>query len=301
MLSFLLSLVPFVAISSINALGLNLQWGYTGIVNFGQVAFMAVGAYITALLTLQGLPVPLGILAGTVGAALCAYPLGWATTRLKEDYLAIVTIGFAEVVQVFLTNLHATGGPNGLPGIPALVNLTGAAGPWLVAGVLGAVVAAVWWAFDRLASSPYGRVLWAIQENEAGAKALGKPVVRFKTTSLVLGTAAAGLAGALYAHVLSYVVPDQFSSTVTFYLWAGIILGGNRNLGTILGTVFIVVVTQATQFLNQATLPIDASAVANMRFMLVGVVMVAVLFLRPDGLLTYVHPSQRKDDPHADG
>lgn len=288
MTAYLLTITIFALIYSLLALGLNLHWGHTGLINFGHVAFFAMGAYASALLTRRDVPIVGGMVVAIVAAGLLAYPMGYLKVRLKADYLAIVTIAFSEILRLILLNASWTGGPNGVTGVPRLFpGLRGR--PYDVAFLLATLLAVVvvFWLLDRLIESPYGRVLWAIRENEAAAESLGKDSAAVKTTSLVIGAAVAGLAGSLYAHYVNYVVPDQFLPLITFYVWTGIILGGNSHLGAAVGTFVLMALMEGSRFLGDFGFPVSETKMAYLRFIIVGLVLILLLRFRPEGLLPY--------------
>jgi branched-chain amino acid transport system permease protein len=288
MTAYLIAIATIGLIYVLLALALNLQWGQTGLINFGLVAFFGIGAYTSAILSLAGWPVPLAMLAATAAAALAAWPIGRLTLKLKEDYLAIIAVGFGEVVRTVLENEDwFTGGPSGLPGIPHLI--PGVQGPMrgvLYCLLLVVVCALVYLMMERLVRSPFGRTLSGIRDNELAAAALGKDIVGFKTRSLVLGSGVGGLAGAFYAHYLNFVSPEQFTPEVTFNVWIAVIIGGSgRNAGVVLGTILLIIFLEGTRFLNDLGLNLSGSQLSSLRFMAIGVALVLCTLYRPNGLL----------------
>lgn len=288
MTAYLVAICTIGLIYMLLALSLNLQWGQTGLINFGLVAFFAIGAYASGLTTLAGWPVPLGMATAVVAAAAAAWPLGRLTLKLKEDYLAVVAVGFSEVVRTVLENeAWLTRGPSGLPGIPHL--LEGASGPVRDLGFCLLVLAAVLIVYallERLVRSPFGRTLSGIRDDETAAAALGKDVVAFKTRSLVLGSGIAGLAGAFYAHYLNFISPEQFTPEVTFNVWIAVIIGGSgRNLGVVVGTVLLILFLEGSRFLNDVGLGLSGSQLGALRFMIIGAALVLCMLYRPRGLL----------------
>lgn len=294
MTAYVIAILIFATIYALLGLGLNLQWGHMGLVNFGHVAFFALGAYTSALLTLAGVPMPV---AGSMGAALAgvfAYVLGSLTVQLKEDYLAVVTLGFAEVLRILLQNQSWTGGPNGLPGVPVLLSfLERGVRDWAQLVLLAAVLAFAFYALARLTNSPYGRVMRAIREDDTAVDSIGKDVDRYKVSVFTLGSVLAGLAGALYAHYIGYVVPDQFVPQITFFLWTGIVLGGNSHLGAAMGTFAFIALFEATRFLGDFGLPVDETLLAHLRYIIAAVVLILLLRFRPDGVLPHRHIVRR--------
>ena len=281
-------------------LGLNLHWGATGLFNVGVAGFVAVGAYTSAILTAPPSPDRLGGLAwpiavGWVGAALAAgvvaLGVGLVTLRLRHDYLAIATFGIAVTIQLLAVNLiPLTGGPFGIHGVPRPFS-------GLVAAPLGrnvayvtlviALVAGVYLALERLVQSPWGRVLRGIREDEAAAAALGKPAAVFRLQAFTLGAMVMGLAGAVYAHFIGFVAPEDFLSILTFQVWTMLVVGGSgNNRGAIAGAVAVWALWTASGAALTAVLPQELQArSAALQTVMIGVVLAAVLLVRPRGLL----------------
>ncbi|MBN8957697.1 MAG: branched-chain amino acid ABC transporter permease [Rhizobiales bacterium] len=288
MTSYFISLFSISLIYVLFGLGLNLHWGYAGLLNFGHVAFFAIGAYTSALLSLNGAPIAVGLFAGACMAAFAAYLVGFLTTRLKEDYLAIVMLTLAEIVRLVAVNSSWTGGPSGLPNIPApFVDALGrtSRGMFLLMLVIAVVIALL--LLSRLTRSEFGLALRAIRDDEVCATAVGKNIRSFKTKALVIGAILAGVAGAFYGMYVSYIVPDQFVPLVTFYAWVGIILGGRSHLGAALGTLVFMALLESTRFLSDMGVPITDAQVANGRLLIVGLVLIVLLRVRPQGLFPY--------------
>jgi branched-chain amino acid transport system permease protein len=281
-------------------LGLNLHWGATGLFNVGVAGFVAVGAYTSAILTappspdrLVGLAWPIAV--GWVGAALAAgvvaLGVGLVTLRLRHDYLAIATFGIAVTIQLLAVNLiPLTGGPFGIHGVPRPFS-------GLIAAPLGrnvayvtlviALVAGVYLALERLVQSPWGRVLRGIREDEAAAAALGKPAAVFRLQAFTLGAMVMGLAGAVYAHFIGFVAPEDFLSILTFQVWTMLVVGGSgNNRGAIAGAVAVWALWTASGAALTAVLPQELQArSAALQTVVIGVVLAAVLLVRPRGLL----------------
>jgi branched-chain amino acid transport system permease protein len=259
------------------ALALNLQWGFAGLVNFGHVAFFAIGAYTSGLLALAGAP----FVAAFASAALLAAGLGvlvaLTTLRLEEDYLAVVTLGFAETVRlVILNETWLTEGARGLPGIPPPLRRWFIHGyePFYLAVVL-AVVAVTFVVAERIRSAPLGRVLRA---------AAGKNVVLFKLEAFTLGAAAAGMAGSLYAHYLTFLSPDQFDATVTIYVWIAVIVGGSgNNKGVLVGAAVLMGFLEGSRFLKDLVPIFSGVRLAAIRLMMVGLLLILFMMFRPQG------------------
>ena len=293
---------------AIICLGLNVQWGQTGLFNVGVAGFVAVGAYVSALLTTPeaagrfggfGLPIIAGWIGGALAAGFLTFLVGAVTIRLRSDYLAIATFGCAVAIQLCLLNLEPlTGGPFGIGFIPR--PFAGSAGDPLLFGalnlaVLAAVVLAVYLALERLVRSPWGRVLRAIREDEAAALALGKNAVRFRLQAFAIGGAIMGLAGATQAHFIGFIAPDNYLPTLTFQVWAMLIVGGSgNNRGAILGAVVVWGLWAVSSSAVSAAFPPDQQArAASLQIVMIGVALCAILLLRPRGILGEVKTVSR--------
>jgi branched-chain amino acid transport system permease protein len=217
--------------------------------------------------------------------------VGVLTLRLRDDYLAITTFGVAVVIQLAALNLQTlTGGPFGVQFIPKpLQGWLGTGTPWTLGylGVCAAVLALAYLALERLVRSPWGRVLRAIREDEAAAASLGKSAFRFRLQSFVLGSMLMGLGGAMQAHFVGYIAPEDFLPILTFQLWAMLIVGGSgNNRGAVIGA-FVVwgVWAAAGSALRQWIPASDQARAAALQVVLIGVLIAWMLVLRPRGLL----------------
>ncbi|MCU0813234.1 MAG: branched-chain amino acid ABC transporter permease [Burkholderiaceae bacterium] len=208
----------FATVFAVMVLGLNLQWGFTGLFNVGVAGFVAVGAYTSAVLTTPpiddriggfGWPVALGWIAAMLTSGAAGAAVGLLTLRLRDDYLAITTFGIAVVIQLAALNLQKlTGGPFGVQFIPKpMQEVLGTGTGWTLAylALALAVLGAAYWALERLVRSPWGRVLRAIREDEAAAASLGKSAFAFRLQAFVLGSMLMGLGGAMQAHFVGYI------------------------------------------------------------------------------------------------
>ena len=289
MLTYLLFALVVGSVYALLAQSLMLSWGLAGLVNLGLAGFFAVGAYASAMPTTWGhAPVALGLLSATAAGGIAGLVVCFSTLRLRDDYLAIVTLGFAEIVRLVASNeIWLTGGTDGISGIPGL--LPRGAGPLFHLGSLAIAalaVTAVYLLQRRLLASPWGRALRAVREDQTVAAVAGKNVVRFKAQAFSLAAAIAGLAGGLYGHYTSYVAPDQFGPLITVYVFLAVTAGGNaRPGGAVLGAYLLVAFLEATRFLAELAPGISALQRAALREILVGLGLVLVLSLRPDGLL----------------
>jgi branched-chain amino acid transport system permease protein len=312
--AYLVFFAVIAATYALVCLGLNLQWGATGLFNVGVAGFVAVGAYTSAILTAPPSPDRLGGFAWPIGAGwlvagvtagVVALGVGAATLRLRHDYLAIATFGVAVTIQLLALNLvRLTGGPFGIHGVPR--PFAGAVASPLgrnvaYAALVVAVVATVYWALERLLASPWGRVLRGIREDEAAAAALGKSPAAFRLQAFALGAAVMGLAGAVYAHFIGFVAPEDFLSILTFQAWTMLVVGGSgNNRGAILGAVVVWALWSGSGAALTAVLPQALQARgAALQTVVIGVVLAAVLLLRPRGLLGEATVVSRHARPEA--
>ncbi|UOM37273.1 branched-chain amino acid ABC transporter permease [Acuticoccus sp. I52.16.1] len=292
-------------------LGLNVQWGLTGLFNVGVAAFVAVGAYTSAILTSPAtvgriggfaLPLPVGWLAAAAAAALLANLVAWLTIRLRADYLAITTFGVAVAVQLAVLNLTGlTGGPFGITFIPRpFAAWAGDPARFGLANfaLVAATVLIVYLLLETLAKSPWGRVLRAVREDETAAEALGKSPRRLRIEAFTVGGAVMGLAGAVQAHFVGFIAPENFLPTLTFQVWAMLIVGGSgNNRGAILGAVLVWAIWAASGALIGAVVPAAMQArAASLQIVCIGVALCAILLTRPGGLLGET-PVRRRRKP----
>jgi len=275
-------------IYGIFALGLNLQWGYAGLLNFGHVAFMAIGAYATILLSMNGIALPLAVLAGMILAGIAGAFLGVATLKLREDYLAIVTIGFSEILRFLLLNeAWLTKGSFGLYGYPRPFQDLVSAQDYnlLLMCIVIFALAVVYALLEILARSPWGRVLKSIRDDEAVSVSLGKNAFQYKIQTLVLGSAIAALSGSLLAFYLQYINPMNFQPVETFYAWIIVIMGGSgNNRGTIIGAILLWGFFSTTRFI-EGYLYFSPSAASATRIVLIGTILIVLMMFRPQGIL----------------
>ena len=301
-------------IYTIFALGLYLQYALAGLPNFGHVAFAALAAYTMAILVIRlDLPFPLASVAGLLVAVAFSLVLGIPSLRLRADYLAIATVAGGEIVRYLALNMQGlTGGPIGSIGMLGPSKLAQYNGPWeaflrrildaierspvlapiasrdfamlLVVWVVAAALLLVFWLMVR---SPWGRLLRAIREDEAAAAAVGKNVFRAKLQVLVLGAILGGLAGLLLAWQIGIITPDDYQPTFTFYAYLILVLGGTTRIWAIpFGAVLFGLLYSGTRFLNFYPLTLfDSGERAYLRLILVGLLLIVLMAIRPQGLL----------------
>jgi len=286
MTAYLMSIGIVVLIYALLTLGLNLQFGLTRLVNFGIVAFFAIGAYTSGLLSLKGVPLPLSFLAAMIVAALAALPIGLLSLRLREDYLAIVTLGFSEAIRITIQQEEwLTNGVQGLPGLPKAFASLGGNSDLALFVTLVLVTALTAWGTLRLTRSPLGRLLRAIGDDETALMALGKDPARFKVQIFMLGAALAGLGGAFYAHFITFITPEQFIPLVTFYVWMSLIMGGAGTVrGAIGGTALLMIFLEGSRFAKDLIPGVSEVHMASVRLAVVGLALILFTLYRPQGM-----------------
>ncbi len=304
--AYLVSLAIMAGIYSVFCLGLNVQWGYTGLFNIGIAGFFCIGAYTSALITtpkptgvyaryvqqLFGLDMPfvVGLIGAAVACGIIAYLIGIPTLRLREDYLAIATLGIAETIRLIFNNEQwLANGPRGLMGLPQ--PLSGLVDPrhynYIYLCIVLLVMVIIYILIEKGIRSPWGRVLRAIREDEISAAMSGKDIFKFKMQSLVLGAMIMGIGGALYAHYTRAISPSVFTPLYgTFIIWVMLMAGGSgNNRGAILGAFVVWGIWIGTKFMTDM-LPYTLKARAPyIRFLLIGILLEVILIYRPQGLL----------------
>lgn len=290
--------LSLVGIYGILALGLNVQWGMTGLFNIGIAAFFAVGAYASGILTgppseshFGGFDLPLlvGIAGAIVASGILAFVVGLITLNLRADYLAIASIGIAEIVRLFLkTEGWLTGGVRGLEIDRPFEDLFAGGFNYVYLVFILAIVAIVYAMLEVAQRSPWGRVLRGIRENEDSTRAAGKDVVRYRLEAFVLGSCIMGLAGAVYAHFFGFISPEAFRPMLaTFLVWVMLIAGGSgNNKGALLGALVIWTIWTGTELIT-GLLPAEMMTRAGaLRILLIGVLLEIILVTRPEGMLS---------------
>ena len=291
--SYYLQVILFIGINVILAVSLNLINGYTGQFSLGHAGFMALGAYVSAYLStehsagflkiLGGANVAsvtllfLGVLfLGGLAAALAGLIVGVPSLRLKGDYLAIVTLGFNQIIVVLIQNMDAVGGPRGYGGIANYSTLF-----WTYS-----LAALTIYVVVSLIDSTYGRGFLAVRDDEIAAEAVGISTTRYKVVAFVLGAFIAGVAGGLYAHTTSFIVPAYFDFQLSIQIVIMVILGG---MGSTVGVAFAaVILTLLLEYLRFVAgyewLPAFARGLAQQRMIIFSLVLIALMLLRPQGL-----------------
>jgi len=286
---FLIYLLTMIGIYSLLAMSLNFQVGFTGLINFGQVAFFCIGAYASSLLVIKaGAPLILGFLGGMALSGLFGYIISIPTKSLKADYWAIATLAGGEVVRLIALNEGwLTEGPFGVMSIsqPLRWLFSKDTYPLFYLLLVVACMAVVYFVLSLLTNSPFGRNLKAIRDEEDLCLSLGKNTRKLKLQAMVVAGMVAGLGGALFAHYITYISPENFRPIETFLMWAMIIVGGRGNhLGAILGAVVIQLFNVSTRFIG-GYVPLGADSMAALRMIIIGTLIVLFLLYTPEGLV----------------
>lgn len=274
---YYLDIMLNVGINIVLAVSLNLVNGHTGQFSLGHAGFMAVGAYGAALVTLQmgqslsflgqGPAFLVALLIGGLCAAVCGWMVGVPSLRLRGDYLAIVTLGFNEIIRVALQNTSAEGifgGALGLKGIPTHTTFF-----WVFAAAALSV-----YVVTSLVNSTWGRGFLAVRDDEIAASAMGVPTVRFKVTAFVVGAFFAGIAGGLYSHLRSTISPEGFNFLKSVDIVVMVILGGmGSTLGVIIAAITLTVLNEYLRDFEQY------------RMIVFSLLLIIMMILRPQGLL----------------
>ena len=298
-ISYLVFFATVASILAIAVLGLNLQWGKTGLFNGGVVAFFGAGAYGTLIFGSPGidgqlggfdLVYPLALLAGMVVAGILAWGVGILTLRLRHDYLAIATFGVAVAFENLMRNAEwLAGGARGIRGFERPLRDMLGDGFLYYLGFLSFVLLClviVYVFLERLATSPFGRLLRAIREDEEAARSLGKHPARVRLIAFVTGSVVLGLAGGLYGTFYAFVSPQDILPTLTFQIWAMLIVGGaGNNRGAIWGAFLIWGAWTGSGWALARFAPVEAQLyTGSIQFVLIGMVIVGMLLWRPQGL-----------------
>lgn len=287
MFDFLVSSLTVAGIYGLMALGLNLQAGYAGLLNFGHIAFAGLGAYATGIAIQAGYSPLLG---AALGVAL-ACTLGCCVARLGKqlgsDYWGIATLAIAEILRTVATNEGwLTGGAQGISAIPSLFDAW--ARPWSALGSLGLVLvalAAAALACSRVGNGRFGRALRLMREEPQLAACMGYDLKSLKTRAILAGAALTALAGSLYAHYMSFVGPDYMLASETFLLWTMLMIGGLGNTAGVLVGVLLVQAAYAAVPFAKDYFQLDSDVSGALRLGLIGLILLACLLWRSEGLV----------------
>jgi branched-chain amino acid transport system permease protein len=291
---YILSIICFAGINIILAVSLNLTNGFTGLFSLGHPAFMAVGGYVAAILTfpvarkamlLPALPAWLAVqewsllpamILGGLSATFASLLVGFPVLRLRGHYLAVATLGFIIILQVLIINFESyTRGPLGLNGLPMMTNL------WWVYLCVVVTVYVCW----KVKHSSLGRSMLAIRENEMAAECLGIPLARTRIMAFALGAFFAGMAGGLWAHLVTAITPMSFSVIMAFNIVVMVVVGGS---GSITGATFAaVMLTLVVEFLRPLEEALEAYGISEI---IVAIGLLLILIFRPQGIFGSQEP-----------
>jgi branched-chain amino acid transport system permease protein len=288
---FVQLMVLYVLVNMILAMSLNLVNGFTGQFSLGHAGFMAIGAYVSAYLSitvppLAGMAVYISFfiyaLAGGVAAALMGLLVGLPSLRLRGDYLAIVTLGFGEIVRVILLNMDVVGGARGMGEIPAipridfeLISITRFYSAYIVA-ILWVLI--TFFVIYRLIKSSYGLTFMSVRDDEIAAEAMGVPTTKTKIWAFVISSFFAGVAGSLFAHIANYLNPSTFSFLMSVNAVIMVVLGGMGSLtGSLVAAVFITLMPEALR-------PLQSMTGVDLRMIIYSLSLVLLMIMRPQGL-----------------
>lgn len=273
-----------VCIYVILSVSLDLVAGHTGLISLAHGAFYALGAYSTALIAIhRGVPFFLEIIFSMIVAVALSMVVALASLRLHDDYFVITTLGFQMILLGIINNwMDLTRGPLGIAGVPR-PNLFG----WSIESTLGyAILAGIcavasYLVVNRIITCPFGRVLHAIREDEVFAQSMGKNTLRFKVTALAMSAVLAAIAGSIYAHYITYIDPTSFTMMESILILSMVIIGGAGTLwGPLIGAIALVILPEALQIVG-----LPASVAAHLRQVFYGLVLVAMMILRPRGVV----------------
>ncbi len=304
-------LLVFIGINIILATSLNLINGFTGQFSIGHAGFMAVGAYSSAFFTvtygkaLEGtfafmgetvassLVLIIAILIGAVVAAMMGLVVGIPSLRLKGDYLAIVTLGFAEIIRIVILNIDAVGGATGYQ-VPGYANFL-----WI--GIFAVITVVV---IHNIVKSDAGRALVSIREDELAAEAMGVNTTRYKVTSFAIGSAFAGVAGVLFAHYNKFLHTNDFQFIKSFEIIIMIVIGGMGSMtGAILGAIIVTLLPEVLRYLPDIQIGETTLRFADLRLVIFALILILTMIIRPQGILgtmelgTFLKRFRRADKP----
>jgi branched-chain amino acid transport system permease protein len=283
-MDYLIHILILFSIYATLAVSLDLVGGHTGFLSIAHAAFYGLGAYTSALFAVRiGAPFLVGVFAGMAVAVLISFIVSLPSLRLHDDYFVIATFGFQMILfSIFNNWMDLTRGPLGIPGIPQPVifgwHVDSHVEFLLLAACIAIFAYLVIW---RITSSPFGRVLHAIREDEVFAKSLGKNTLYFKVTAFAVSAALAASAGSLYAHYITYIDPTSFTVMESILVISMVIIGGAGSLwGPLVGAVVLVTLPEALRFVGM-----PSSVAANLRQIIYGSLLVIMMMFRPRGLV----------------
>jgi branched-chain amino acid transport system permease protein len=297
-LNYPVYLAIFMCIYGFLALGLSVQWGQAGLFNAGIAGFFAVGAYTSAILTSPDLPdrlggfdmpMPVGVIGAMLVSGALAWPVGFVCLRFRGDYLAIITIGFAEVIRLVVRSEHwLTGSTSGITDVPRpFGDLPYAASQLAFLALCAGLLMVAYLLIEHQVTSPWGRMMRAIRDNEMAAAAMGKSIPKRRMEAFILGSMLMGFGGALYVHFNRGITPDAVDPMIaSFLIWIMVILGGSgNNRGAILGVVIVWAIWSGSELITDQLPTAVALQAKYARIFLIGLMLQVILRFRPEGLL----------------
>lgn len=282
-MDYFLTIAILILIFIILTQSYNLVLGYTGMIHVGHIAFMAIGAYTSALLSLSGVSFGISFFAAIFASAIAGALLGLPTVRFRDDYLVAATLGMGEIVRIIILNERDfTGGSTGLVKIPRPnifnIEFAGNLSLLFLIAVITIIVLLIIW---RLIKSPFGRVLESIREDEVAAQSLGKNTSLVKLQILIIGAMFAGLSGALYAHTVQFIDPDVFNIHRMIFVFLIVVFGGSGNFwGPVVGTVILYTLFEAMRFL-----PMPPHVLGPLRWIIYSLILIAIIIFKPTGIM----------------
>ncbi|MCH7472263.1 branched-chain amino acid ABC transporter permease [bacterium] len=299
-MTYLLHILIILGIYVILAVSLNLIAGYAGMLSISHAAFYGIGAYCAALLALNlHTNFAVNIICGMLIAAVVGVIVAWPGLRVHDDYFVVASFGFQVIIFSVMNNwVGLTRGPLGLPGIPQpeifgwLINTH-----WEFLALVWLLAFLTFLVCYRLVRSPYGRVLKAIREDEIFAQSLGKNVTYFKLSVFAIGASLAAIAGAMYAYYITFIDPTSFTIAESIFLISIVIIGGLGNLwGAVVGACILIILPELLRFIG-----ISQTYVANIRQIIYGLLLVLMMFFRPQGIIGEYNLGQQQNmgEPEA--
>ena len=279
---YLIHILILIGIYSILSVSLNLVLGYSGLLNLGQIALFGIGAYTSALLSTNGVPFVVSFILAGIISAIFGLLLVFATKKLKGDYFALASLGFAFVIYSLLLNLkEITNGPLGITSIPkpTLFGFIIKENFYFLLLVLIICIISIY-IINKIVNSGFGKLLSAMRDNELGLKVLGKNTSKLKYKAMLISCFFAGISGSLYAHYIGYIEPNTFYLTELIFILTIVIIGGIASIkGSVISTFLIIAISETSRFL-----PFPSSIVGPARQIVYSVILLIILIFKPRGL-----------------
>lgn len=260
--------IILICVNVIMSVSLNLINGYTGQFSLGHAGFMAIGAYVGVVCTVNfQLPLIAALILGAISAGLLGFLIGLPTLRLRGDYLAIATLGLGEIIRIVIMNIEYVGGAAGFKGIPHLTNFA-----WVFFTMLFTL-----FFIKNFVNSSHGRACIAVRENEIAAEAMGVNTTKYKVMAFTIGAAFAGIAGGLFAHQFYLISPNSFTFLASFNYLIMVVMGGMGSItGSIAGAFVVTFISAAL------------ASIPELRMIIYAIALILLMFYRPQGLFGYM-------------